>query len=297
MERRQLVQFVKLCETGNVTRAANDLFLTRQALSKSIRKMERELGVELFYRNKDGVELTPAGRFLLDFAHEEACHYRDVAVLFDQVLRKMRGIDEKRTVRIGTTLFFAPHSIIQIALNAKNVGPIANAIFANVSTLNDGMRGLRDGDYDLIVMRTAPNERDGFECRRIALTPASVLIKKDSTLGDRDTIDFQNDLRGQTLLCAGEDSYRDTLSFADRFGLKVLSVPADIYGIRQMILSGDGVMVAPEQVCEQIAIGFGGIMFKPCVNYPEETTGFVICPKNAPEYVFDFIRLLESVCS
>lgn len=55
MELRQLQYFMQICESGSILKAANNLYITQQAVSKSIAALERELGASLFYRTAKGV--------------------------------------------------------------------------------------------------------------------------------------------------------------------------------------------------------------------------------------------------
>ena len=64
MEQRQLLNFLSACEEKHITRAADRRFITRQGLSKSLRDLEDELGVTLFERSRNGVELTEYGKVL-----------------------------------------------------------------------------------------------------------------------------------------------------------------------------------------------------------------------------------------
>src|SRR5262245_26660473 len=57
--------FVTAAALGNLSRAAAAMHLTQPALSKQIRTLERDLGVQLFDRVGRGVQLTSAGRDLL----------------------------------------------------------------------------------------------------------------------------------------------------------------------------------------------------------------------------------------
>ena len=63
---RQLRTFVALAEELSFTRAAERLFVGQQAVSKSVRQLERELGVELVERTTHDVRLTAAGAALLE---------------------------------------------------------------------------------------------------------------------------------------------------------------------------------------------------------------------------------------
>ncbi|WP_343232221.1 LysR family transcriptional regulator [Mycolicibacterium sp. CBMA 361] len=62
---RRLQHFLAVADEGGFTRAADQLHLSQQALSSSIRQLEKELGATLFERDGRRVTLTPAGRQLL----------------------------------------------------------------------------------------------------------------------------------------------------------------------------------------------------------------------------------------
>lgn len=62
--------FLKVAETGNLTRAASQLHITQPALSRHLKQLEEEMGVELFARHGRGVRLTEAGMLMVDQARE-----------------------------------------------------------------------------------------------------------------------------------------------------------------------------------------------------------------------------------
>jgi LysR family hca operon transcriptional activator len=69
MELRHFRYFVAVAEAGSLTvAAAQKLHTSQPSLSRQIRDLEDEVGVQLLRRSARGIELTPAGRAFLDHA-------------------------------------------------------------------------------------------------------------------------------------------------------------------------------------------------------------------------------------
>lgn len=68
MELYQLRTFLAVADEGHLTRAAEKLYTSQPAVSSQIRTLESELGVRLFDRSPRGMQLTEAGRRLVDQA-------------------------------------------------------------------------------------------------------------------------------------------------------------------------------------------------------------------------------------
>ena len=62
--------FYEVAKSGSITKASENSFISQSALSKSIKKLENELDVQLFYRDTNGVTLTDKGKELLYFVEK-----------------------------------------------------------------------------------------------------------------------------------------------------------------------------------------------------------------------------------
>ena len=93
--------FQEVARMGNISAAAQNLFISQSAVSQSIKQLEEQLQVRLFSRSTRGVVLTSEGKLLLDYVSHglgliqcgediqqrgltgaALAHYRDVFSLF-----------------------------------------------------------------------------------------------------------------------------------------------------------------------------------------------------------------------
>jgi DNA-binding transcriptional LysR family regulator len=96
LDPRQLRAFLAIVRCGSLGLAAESLHITQPALSRIVRRLEDQLGVQLFERRTTGMELTPFGQALLPHAtvlSEEA------AVALEQI-NSLRGLGHG-TLRVG----------------------------------------------------------------------------------------------------------------------------------------------------------------------------------------------------
>lgn len=96
MEIRQLKYFLEICRCRNITRAAQNLHISQQTLSRQIKGFEEELGVQLFIRGIQGVELTRYAKSLETPAKRIVKTAGDAANMID----RMRS-EKTVTVRLG----------------------------------------------------------------------------------------------------------------------------------------------------------------------------------------------------
>jgi LysR family cyn operon transcriptional activator len=94
MDFEQLRQLTTVARLGTISAAAEELHITQPALSRSIRRLERDLGQDLFDRSNNSVTLNEAGRIAVQHAEHILADERLMRDDFDALARR------ERTVRI-----------------------------------------------------------------------------------------------------------------------------------------------------------------------------------------------------
>lgn len=97
--------FLAVAEAGNFSRAARSVSVTQPTLSAGIAKLERQLDVRLFDRDKQRVALTSAGsRFLV--------HARRLAAEYELALQQLQAAPEPTVLRVGV-LLTVPTAVVE----------------------------------------------------------------------------------------------------------------------------------------------------------------------------------------
>lgn len=106
MELRHLRYFVAVAEEEHMTRAATKLGIQQPPLSHQIQLLEKELGVQLFFRKSRRIQLSPAGKVFLGDA-------RAILASVDQATQRIQRFDmgEEGSIRLGFTSSASMHQM------------------------------------------------------------------------------------------------------------------------------------------------------------------------------------------
>lgn len=147
MDEKDFELLEALDETRNITHAADKLYMTQSALSKRIKSMERELGVELLLRSRQGIRFTPAGETVLE--HSRAA--------LRQMEQLRRGLDAMQgevcgTLKAGISVNYSYYRLSEVLSAYHKKYP---RVRLNIAT--DHSRHLYqqmlDGTLDIAVLR------------------------------------------------------------------------------------------------------------------------------------------------
>src|SRR5260370_23709927 len=149
MELRPLLSSLAGAEEGYSTRAAARLGIQQPPLSQQIRALERELDVQLFRRKPRGVELTDAGRALLDEARIILAH---VDHAFATTRRTARGEQGRIVVGFTSSAPFVPF-VPRVIRSFRERSPLVSLVLEESGTA-DMVEGLRNERVDAAFIRS-----------------------------------------------------------------------------------------------------------------------------------------------
>ncbi|HEX3996714.1 MAG TPA: LysR family transcriptional regulator, partial [Acetobacteraceae bacterium] len=91
MNLQDLEVFMEIATLGGFNRAATHLHVAQSALSRRVARLEYEIGTPLLIRNKQGVQLTPAGAILLERSQSLLRHFDQVEAEIKAEASEPRG--------------------------------------------------------------------------------------------------------------------------------------------------------------------------------------------------------------
>lgn len=128
---------------GNISKAADDLFISQPAVSQSIKKLEQSLDTALFIRNSRGVQLTEEGELL--FAHVKSAFQTLEAGEHQLRLRRELGVGH---LRIGVSSTLCKYVLLPYLTDFVKLHPHVQVTIACQST-NHTLQMLEREDLDL----------------------------------------------------------------------------------------------------------------------------------------------------
>ena len=188
--------FYDVANYGSISKAAQYGFTSQPAISKSIKKLEEELGVQLFYRNLYGVELTSKGRELLYFVEKS----------YGNLIVAERAMLETENLQRGKLSIGMPSNIGSFYLFDKIIEfhkKYPNIEITIVTGSTSQLIGFLDSHKVDFVIDTSPiNEKlsDGMLVTKLAEVQYCFIVKKGSSFIDNHKISKLSDLKDKPLI-------------------------------------------------------------------------------------------------
>lgn len=121
--------FMEVANSNSFLEASNKLYITQPAISRSIAKLEEDLGVVLFYRANKGISLTPSGEVLLKYIKESSALLESC----QRVLTSMNDIEQGNIV-IGVQSHIVRNYLMDKICSFREKHPNIKMKFIDLST-------------------------------------------------------------------------------------------------------------------------------------------------------------------
>lgn len=151
MDLRYLEYIIEIAKCQSISRAAEVLCITQSTLSQYLSKLESEIGVKLFDRQRNGMMLTPAGTLYVDTAKRMIEEKNE---LYNQIADIAKG--QTGSFSVGITPHWGSMVISQIIGRFTAVYP-GVTIKIKEDTAEPLIRSLQDGSLDMAIMPMVDN--------------------------------------------------------------------------------------------------------------------------------------------
>jgi DNA-binding transcriptional LysR family regulator len=250
MELRHLRYFVTVAEELNVSRASARLRISQPAVSRQLRDLEDELGVELFRREKSGLKLTPPGETFL-------AHARDMLRRSADAVKQMAvfSAPAKQTLAVG---YIAPvlSSILTPTLRRfAQAHPEVEVALRELPPAEQ-LKQLRDAKIDLaLIGNPCPEVEQEFAVTVLKRIPFQAVLADNHLLALRKRIALA-ELEGEYFIGFAEEKFPgrnaaicvacQAAGFTPRFRQHVENLTA----LLATVAAGKGVTLAPSEVSQ-----------------------------------------------
>lgn len=177
-------------ECGTLTAVAEKMNVSQPALSRSMKKLEEDLGVQLFERGKNRIVLNENGKIAAEYAKKVI----EAEAVFEQKVKEY-----ERTHRILTFASIAPMPISELT-------PILSQQFLGMtvkSELKDNEKDLYkmldSGNARLIVTLSSPKNTEKYAAEKLFTENLFIVLPKTHRLAEKDKISLK-ELAGEKIL-------------------------------------------------------------------------------------------------
>lgn len=254
MDYRHLRFFLAVAEELHFTRAARRLHVAQPHLSQEIRRLEGELGVELFARTRRRVALTPAGETF-------ALGARRVLAATDEAVRAARRAAAGDTGRLSIGFVgSAGYDVFPEAIRRYRAGRPDVELELHELTTAEQIPALRAGRIDVGVLRPLLASDPGLEFATLLDEPLVVALPEGHRLSGMERVALA-ELAGEPWIVfprhVGPGLYSRTMRACERAGFtpRVVQEVGQLPTMVNLVASGLGVALVPASVGSLVRAG------------------------------------------
>lgn len=244
MELDQMRHFLSVVRWGNFTRAAAEIGLSQPALSRSIQRLEEELGRQLLDRQTRKVAPTDPGRLL-------EARAREILMRADDLRSELCDDGLHGNIRVGAIPTIAPFFLPARLRIFQSRFPDARVIVQEETTAQL-VRKVLDGDIDVAVA-ALPIEKKYLNVEKLFEEELLLLTNANDTLAKQPSVKL-SDLGRRTFILMGEAHCLTTnvVSFCNQKNLFPLAIErtSQLAMLQELVSLNHGVSLIPKMAAD-----------------------------------------------
>jgi len=238
MNIEQLEYLIEVARTGAVSAAANNLHVSQSAVSKSISRLEQDLGLSLFTRSRTGLTPTPAGLPFIDKAAEIVAKVQEFRSLAEEY-----GTKANQQIKLATVPMFM--NILSRSLESLlQHSPNVQMDIAEKSS-QDILQEIRQRQIDLgfMIISSGLEADPDLEYSVLVETPVYVCVNRNSPLAGQSQLTPEDILDQRLVIYNGSIMQWLTDYFAEHDSFKFSIVTNNISTIKTSVAGGTAISV------------------------------------------------------
>jgi len=287
VDTRLLRYFAAVAEEGNLTRAAERLYVSQPALTKQIKQLERQLGVDLFTRSRAGMTLTEPGQAL-------AAQVPALLNTWDRTFRETKATAARaaKVLRVGF-IASAANEATQRIITAFGDRRPGWRVDMRQTSWGRPDAGLSEGDTDVALLRVPFPGQEALRVEILLTEPRVIAMRSTHPLAHKEEVAFE-ELLDEPFVAAPPETgpWRDYwLATASRAGRppRIGAVTDHPDEWLTAIANGYGVALAPESASRFYARP--GIVYRRVTGVPPSEAAVAWSPTDdGNPVVQDFVH-------
>lgn len=267
--------FCKVAKNKSISKTAEELFISQPAVTQSIKKLEKMLSENLFYRNKNGVELTYIGENLYNHINESVDILDNVENIFSNYTNLNDGV-----LRIGGGNTLISSLMINSICEFSNEHPNIKITISNGFT-DDLVEKVSKGELDLVTLNTPYKGKKSENIQIIPIKKSSYTLFATKEYLDNHKFKTMNDIQNCKLILPKKQSSRFKIFdmvFSEYIpNINVGFEAASSLIIKQLVLKNMGIGFCETESIKDISNKIVSIKE---VTFDEDTQAIAILEKN-----------------
>lgn len=273
--------FYVVAKYQNITKAAEELYVSQPSVTQAIHSLEKQIGANLFVRTKKGVILTSEAKVLYDFIQEGITYIRNGEKKFQELMELQNG-----TLRIGASTTVTQHVLLPYLQEYQEKYPNISISITNHLTA-DLIRLLHNGTVDLLILNLPMKNYNDLEIIPFIEVQDILAVGKNMNSLAKGKVKFTNLINENFIF---QKLPSNTRSFLDQWleGENIKIIPkfevVSFNLVRDMTKIGMGIgYVTKEFVLEELKKKeLFEVNISPSI--PKRSIGIVTLKKNFPSF-------------